>query len=91
MKKMMALVLLLMLGLTILPLAGCGGGDGGEQQEQKSEVAATHDCAGGCGMTGVPEDQLTLVDGKYYCAGCVDKAKGGDHSHDGHDHDGHDH
>lgn len=46
------------------------------------QVVATHDCAGGCGMTAVPEDQLTLVDGKWYCAGCVTKAK----EHEGHDH-----
>ncbi|MBE0567660.1 MAG: hypothetical protein IH621_17015 [Krumholzibacteria bacterium] len=46
------------------------------------QAVATHDCAGGCGMTAVPEDQLTLVDGKWYCAGCVAKAK----EHEGHDH-----
>jgi hypothetical protein len=39
---------------------------------------ATHDCEGACGMTSVPEDQLTEIDGKWYCAGCAAKAKEAD-------------
>ncbi len=38
-------------------------------------TTATHDCDRGCGMTAVPMVQLTEVDGKYYCAGCVEHAK----------------
>lgn len=36
---------------------------------------ASHDCDGGCGMTNVPMDQLTEIDGKYYCAGCAKHLK----------------
>ncbi len=91
MKKMLTLSLILMLSLTLLPLAGCGDGDGGGEKAQKSEVAATHDCDGGCGMKDVPMDQLTKVDGKYYCASCAEKAKSGDHGHDDHKHGDHSH
>ena len=38
-------------------------------------VAAVHDCAGGCGMKAMPEDKMTEVDGKFYCAGCAKKAQ----------------
>ena len=55
-----------------------------ETTEAAAETVATHDCAGACGMTNVPEDQLTEIDGKWYCAGCAAKAKEEDHS--GHDH-----
>ena len=40
-----------------------------------TETAAVHDCSGACGMKDVPEDKLTEVGGKYYCAGCVGKAE----------------
>ncbi|PID78941.1 hypothetical protein CSA17_06815 [bacterium DOLJORAL78_65_58] len=89
MKKMLTLSLILMLSLTLLPLAGCG--DGGGEKDQQSEVAATHDCDGGCGMKDAPVDQLTKVDGKYYCASCAEKAKAGDHSHDDNNHGDHSH
>lgn len=36
-----------------------------------TDVAAAHDCAGGCGMTAVPEAEMTEIDGKWYCAGCA--------------------
>ena len=69
--------------------AGCG--DGGETEQaadaDKAEGAvevAVHDCDGGCGMKDVAVDQMTVADGKYYCAGCAKKAEGEDHS--GHDH-----
>ena len=48
-----------------------------------AEGVAVHDCAGGCGMTNVPEDQLTEIDGKWYCAGCAKKVQ---ESHEGHGH-----
>ena len=44
---------------------------------------AVHDCAGPCGMKAVAEDQLTEIDGKWYCAGC---AKNAAQDHTGHDH-----
>jgi len=47
-----------------------------------ASTAAVHDCAGGCGMTNVPEDQLTLIDGKWYCAGCA-KKMAAEHPHGG--------
>ena len=39
--------------------------------EETAEIVAAHDCAGGCGMTAMPEDQMTEIDGKWYCAGCA--------------------
>ena len=78
---------LLVLGLVV----GCGGGDGEQAAEAEkaapaadATVVAVHDCDGACGMKDVPVDKMTVVDGKYYCAGCAEHAKGGDHS--GHDH-----
>lgn len=88
--------ILIILALTSLFLiAGCGGGsetteadaaktEGAQAIEDAKEVAATHDCDGGCGMKNVAVAQLTEVDGKFYCAGCKDKAKEEDHS--GHNH-----
>ena len=43
--------------------------------EAPAEAVVMHDCAGGCGMTAMPEDQMTAVDGQWYCAGCAEKAK----------------
>jgi hypothetical protein len=68
--------------LMMVPLlTGCGGGEEeaatAETPEAAAESVATHDCAGACGMTAVPEDQLTEIDGKWYCAGCAAKAKEG--------------
>ena len=54
--------------------------------EPAAEVAV-HDCDGGCGMTNVPVDKMTEVDGKFYCAGCAAKLEEGDEE----DHSGHDH
>ena len=73
------------LGLVV----GCGGGGEDEAATaEKADAAATvvavHDCDGACGMKDVPVDKMTVVDGKYYCAGCAKKAEGEDHS--GHDH-----
>jgi hypothetical protein len=97
MKKWMILVALLSLFL----VAGCGGGSDETQAEAAKDTeapaaeapagetqVAAHDCDGGCGMKNVPMDQLTEVDGKYYCAGCAKHAQ--EHDHD-HNHDGHSH
>ena len=85
-----SLITLLAFGLLA---AGCGGGDDTASQaesaapaekavpaESATETVAVHDCAGGCGMTAVPEDQMTEVDGKWYCAGCAKKAQA-EHPH----------
>ena len=74
------------LGLVV----GCGGGgEDAAATVEKADAAATevavHDCDGGCGMKDVPVDEMTVVDGKYYCAECAKKIQEGDHS--GHDHD----
>lgn len=45
--------------------------------EAVTEIVAAHDCAGGCGMHAVPEDQMTEIEGKWYCAGCAKKAASG--------------
>ena len=80
------------LGLVV----GCGGG--GEDEAATGEKAdaaavevapaaievAVHDCDGACGMKDVQVDKMTVVDGKYDCAGCAKKAEEEDHS--GHDH-----
>ena len=64
-------------------VAGCSGG--GSETEQAADkaadatVVAVHDCDGDCGMTDVPVDQMTVTDGKYYCAGCAKKAEGTEH------------
>lgn len=62
-------------------LIGCGGGDNQDtaatppKADTATEVAQTHDCDGGCGMTNVPMDHLTEIDGKFYCQGCANKVK----------------
>jgi len=53
--------------------------------ETATETAAVHDCAGGCGMTAVPESEMTEIDGKWYCAGCAKKIQE-EKEHAGHDH-----
>lgn len=56
-------------------------------------VTARHDCAGGCGMKDWPEDQMTQIEGQWYCKGCAanleqgtdephDHGDGADHTHD---------
>jgi hypothetical protein len=75
----------------LLLLAGCGGGeDTDTKAESAAEAApeaapateaseaatvASHDCAGGCGMKDWPEDQMTEIEGKWYCAGCAKKVQ----------------
>jgi formylmethanofuran dehydrogenase subunit E len=64
------------------------------QKKAEEPVVARHDCAGGCGMTDWPEDQMTEHDGKWYCKGCAVKLEA--EGHEGHDHgeeghEGHDH
>ncbi|MCB1182475.1 hypothetical protein KDM41_03505 [bacterium] len=95
MKKETIIALLAVLVLA-LGVAACGGGDKTEATAEKAaaehampeaQVAETHDCDGGCGMTAVPMDKLTEINGKYYCAGCAKKVQEeGGESHEGHDH-----
>jgi len=47
--------------------------------ETATETVAVHDCAGGCGMKAVPEDKMTEIDGKFYCAGCAKKVQAEGH------------
>ena len=49
--------------------------------ETATETVAVHDCAGGCGMTGMPEDKMTEIEGKFYCAGCAKKMESGGEAH----------
>ncbi len=84
MKRNLILSGLLILMVSLVAFAGCGEKDA-EKVEAAAEVAVTHDCAGGCGMTKMPADKTTEVDGKFYCAGCAKKAEAGD-SHEGHSH-----
>lgn len=49
--------------------------------ETATETVAMHDCAGGCGMTAMPEDQMTEIEGKFYCAGCAKKMESGGEAH----------
>lgn len=87
-------ILIIALLAVLFMAAGCGG-DTAEEQAAPAESAATetaaeaattvatHDCDGGCGMTDVPVDKMTEIDGKFYCAGCAKKAEAkSDHPHD---------
>jgi len=80
------LVFLLALGLCLAGCGGDSGSEQTKQTKSEESAAqtageaapatdsptvATHDCAGGCGMKDWPEDQLTEIDGKWYCAGCA--------------------
>lgn len=49
--------------------------------ETATETVAMHDCAGGCGMKAMPEDQMTEIDGKFYCGGCAKKMESGGEAH----------
>ena len=97
MKKGNLVLLVAAVGLMLL-LVGC---DSGNQEaaetpavENTTTVAEAHDCDGGCGMTAVPMDHLTEVNGKFYCGGCVEKAKADaegtteetEEEHEGHSH-----
>ena len=85
--------LITLLAFSLL-IAGCGGGGEDTAAETKSaapaeeaapaaetatETVAVHDCAGGCGMKAVPEDKMTEIDGKFYCAGCAKKVQAEGH------------
>lgn len=77
MKKSLLIATVLLMAWA---LAGCGQKEAAnETATQKAtdavETVQTHDCDGGCGMTNVPMDKLTEVNGKYYCAGCAKKAQ----------------
>jgi len=81
--------LITLLAFSLL-IAGCGGGgedtaaeaesaapaeEAAPAAETATETVAVHDCAGGCGMKAVPEDKMTEIDGKFYCAGCAKKVQ----------------
>ena len=84
MRKLLIFLAVVLFALP-LALAGCGESEQAASEADAVEKVATHDCAGGCGMKDVAVDQLTEVDGKFYCAGCAPKVdKEEDHS--GHDH-----
>ncbi len=85
--------LITLLAFSLL-IAGCGGGGEDTAAEAESaapaeepapaaetaaETVAVHDCAGGCGMKAVPEDKMTEIDGKFYCAGCAKKVQAEGH------------
>lgn len=104
---MKLLTTLAILVAALFLMAACGGGDEATTQAEDhtpaaeateaapAEALAVHDCDGGCGMKAVPEEKMTQIDGKWYCAGCVEKAKKaaeegeageGEEGHEGHDH-----
>jgi hypothetical protein len=84
--------LITLLAFSLL-IAGCGGGEDTAAEaesaapaaeaappaETATETVAVHDCAGGCGMKAVPEDKMTEIDGKFYCAGCAKKVQAEGH------------
>lgn len=85
--------LITLLAFSLL-IAGCGGGgedtaaeaesaapaaEAAPPAETATETVAVHDCAGGCGMKAVPEDKMTEIDGKFYCAGCAKKVQAEGH------------
>ena len=84
MKNLTMLIILL---CSMFLLAGCGGGDDAATTAEETApateaapaeteaVAVVHDCDGGCGMKDQPEATMTEVGGKWFCAGCADKAK----------------
>lgn len=84
---MKLLTTLAILVAALFLMTACGGGDDATTQAEDhtpaaetteaapAEAVAVHDCDGGCGMKAVPEDKMTEVAGKWFCAGCVDKAK----------------
>jgi len=59
------------------------------EKKAAEPVAARHDCAGGCGMMDWPEDQMTEIDGQWFCKGCAATMEGDTPDHD--DHEGHNH
>ena len=85
--------LITLLAFSLL-IAGCGGGgedtaaeaesaapaeEAAPAAETATDAVAVHDCAGGCGMKGMPEDKMTEIDGKFYCAGCAKKVQAEGH------------
>ncbi|MCP4549803.1 MAG: hypothetical protein GY835_25390 [bacterium] len=70
MKKITMFLLLAILALGMILLPGCGDKTETADETTADTKLAAHDCDGGCGMTDVPMERLSEVDGKYYCAGC---------------------
>ncbi len=88
MKRAMMLMAAWALVLSLILVTGCGSKDTEVQAAKNTgEQIAVHDCDGNCGMKDVPLTQLTELNGKYYCSGCVAKmnTKGKD-DHEGHSH-----
>lgn len=79
--KARSIILLIATAILLALVAGCSSNDKQEAAatppatDTSSQVAQTHDCDGGCGMTNVPMDKLTEIDGKFYCQGCAHKVK----------------
>jgi hypothetical protein len=88
MKKLFTLLAVAILLLSLALFVGCSQTETAGDSEVNTEITK-HDCDGGCGMKDMTEDQLTEIDGKYYCAGCAAKVKAEEtvDPHAGHDHD----
>lgn len=85
MKKMTVLLSALALMLALVAFAGCGDQPADDAAAKAdATVVATHDCDGGCGMTKMPADKTTEIDGKFYCTGCAKHMQEG--NHEGHNH-----
>ncbi len=90
MKKMMILLSAVVLLVSLMAFTGCGEKPADEgAAKADATVVATHDCEGGCGMTDMPADKTTEIDGKFYCTGCAKHMQ--EENHEGHDHGGHSH
>lgn len=84
MKKSVAVLSLMAFVLLLTLVVGCGQKSDSASEADSAAKITAHDCDGGCGMKDVPVDQLTEIDGKYYCAGCKDKVEKDDHAGHGH-------
>ena len=90
MRKMTILMSAMILLLSLVVITGCGDNattdeaTTDEAAKSAETVVATHDCDGGCGMTDMPADKTTEIEGKFYCAGCAKHMQ--EDSHEGHSH-----
>ncbi len=80
MKKMMILLSMALLLFSLVAFVGCSD----KKAEEAAATIATHDCDGGCGMTNMPADKTTEIEGKFYCTGCAKHMQEG--NHEGHNH-----
>jgi len=83
MKKMIILLSALVLLVSLVSFTGCGDKPA-DDAKADATVVATHDCDGGCGMTNMPADKTTEIEGKFYCTGCAKHMQEG--NHEGHNH-----